>query len=888
LLFGAYAPELKIIEPLIFVHLPVKLYKAILLVIIFLQSAINISFSAPYVFFEDKNIEPAQPALFPTSQTRNVISLSGQWLAMLPDGTQANINVPSCYNFEGITRFETKVFLPDSMETQRFKLVCDGINNQCRILINDQFVHFQGVSSSRFSTDILPKFLKFGQENKVTFEVDNRLHTHRTIPTKPVAFSRQNFGGIFRGVYLVSEPEINIDDLNLEYSLSQDSLKLNMDIKLSTYLSSDSKFLNDTTSNKNISCAFTLSLDTQIVYQTPALFEFQPEREQILLKDTTLSFTDIISWGPRYPVRYTLTLSLIDQQTGRLLDEFAINTGFRKLSLKKNTLNVNGIPIPLKGITVFEERALTGNVLNQQSILNDIKLVKGLGANAVRFKQAPHPFWIQACDSLGLLCLIELPNVDVPAEILSKKTYTENSDLLLRELIKLTKYSPSVIAFGLGTGFDLSQPGAEKYLERLSELVKSNTNSFAFFSPKLFLPSSAYKNFDFIGISLLDNTLEHSGSMLESSLKTIPKSLPLLVTEYGSAPAPNNHNGYSDPASLEYQSKTILDHYNLFKTTNKKEQKLMGSLVYALSDYHYQIPPLKAAAYDDLNLATYGLTKLDRERKISYEMVKSLYADERVYNPAIGKTPQDFSPTLILIATLLTAGLVFLLNENRRIRENIVRALIRPFHLFMDIRDQRITYPQDPLILITLLSLLWGSILASLLYSTHNSFLLEFWLSHIMRTDWIKELSNYLVLTPEVATFVFGLIFFALSFLMCGLLSLYLFLIGKNKITYLQLMNLWAWVNVHWIFLIFIAAFIDRIGNEGFTTFIFYLCLAFFIFALYRLFHGLSIVANLPQTRTQLTGFIVILVFLLSVFFIFDHYYQTTAYIHYINHTQLN
>ncbi len=869
-------------------HLPVKLIKAFFVITIIICGATDTSICAPYLFFEDKSYSESHPSLYPQGSTRNVIPLSGNWRVKLPNDASANVYVPSSYTFEDKVTYETQIFLHDSLENHQFKLLCDGINNQCRILINDQFVHFQGVSKSRFIAGILPKYLRFGAENKITFEVDSRLHSYRTIPTKPKAYSKQNFGGIFRGVYLISEPEINIDDLDINYTLKQDLLNLNLGIKLKTFLSSSSRFLQDTISQKDVICSFKLSLDTQVVHFTPNLFEFVPEREQILLKDTTLEFSNIISWGPRYPVLYTLELALKQKHDGKLLDTIRFKTGFRNLALSNNTLNINGIPLALKGITVFEEQKSAGNVLTPQSILNDIKLAKGLGSNAIRFKEPPHPFWIQACDSLGLLCLIDFPNTNVPSEILVEKTYTENSELLLRDLLNLIKYSPSVIAIGLGTGFNIADNSAEPYIQSLSTLIKDNSSHFTFFSPKQFVESNLYDYADFVGLSFLDHPISESQEILKQALSAVPKEKPFLVTEYGSAPEPNNHNGYSDVYSLEYQAKTILDHYTMFKDANKKSKRLLGSFVYSLTDYHYQISPIRSTSYDDTYLATYGLTKLNRERKMSYEMVKSLYADERVYNPAIGKAPDDFSPSLILIATLLTAGLVFLLNENRRIRENMVRALIRPFHLFMDIRDQRITYPQDPLILITLLSLLWGSILSALLFSSYDAYLLEFWLSHFIRPSWLKESINYLIINPEISTFVFGLVFFGLSFLICSFLSLYLFIIGKAKTTYLQLMNLWSWVSVHWVFLIFIAAFIDRISNHTFTIIIFYICLVFLAFSFYRLFHGLSIVANLPQPNVQLTGFLFIVIVLACVYFIFDYYYQTSAYINYLNQTMLN
>jgi len=862
----------------------VALRRVIILALLFILAQSVIGFTKTYLFYENQNASASSPSSYISSKTREIMPLNGKWRAFLPDGSEASISIPSAFDFSGKVRFEKKIKLPRALEKRHFKLICEGINNHCEIFVNDQFIKFHAVSGAAFEVDIANEFLRFGQENKITIIADSRLDPIRTIPIKAKAYSKRNYGGIFRDIFLVAEPEIILDDADIDYEITNDTLDLDLLVKVKTYVLSAPQISADSLGYKKVTCSFRMLLDTAVVLDRPNLFVFKPEQEQILQKTHRFKVPDLITWSPAYPARYRMEF-VLTSASGILLDSLSFTTGFRKIDIQNGVFHLNGIPTELKGINVIEEGYASANALSKQNILNDIKLVKGLGANAVRFKAAPSPLWPKLCDSLGVFILLDESTSGIPSEILGNKSYSENAELYLREMIELTKFNPSVIAYGFGTGIDLEHEDAEKFLSQLHRRVKERTKNFCFFSPKYFVESPLYKYGDFIGATLFDNSFAKSEAHLKAAQTVLPARKSLVVTEYGAAAEPDNHNGYSDPNSLEYQTKYFLDRYKHFKQINKTKKLIAGSFVYCLADYHYAIPPISGTNYDDPFLASYGLTRTDRERKMSYDMVKSLYADERVYNPPIGKHSPEFSPSLILVATLLTAALVFILNENHRIRENIVRAMVRPFHLFIDIRDMRVSSMLEPILLLSLLSLLWGSILSAMLFSTKDTPILEEWLSHLIGGGSLRTTLNFLILEPALATLIYGIVFFILSSLLVWLVSFIVYLIGKKRVTFLQILNLWTWSSVHWIIFIFIAAFIDRLESPQFTFTIFLICIGFLLASFFRMFKGLAIMTNQARHKVYIAGFVTIFVLLLGSFYLYDQYNFTTAYMHYWQNT---
>ena len=116
-------------------------------------------------------------------------------------------------------------------------------------------------------------------------------------------------------------------------------------------------------------------------------------------------------WTAETPNLYELIISLVDQD-GNILEVITQKVGFRKVEIKNGQLLVNGKAIYIKGVNRHEHDPITGHVISEASMIEDIKLLKQYNFNAVRTAHYPnHPRWYELCDEHGLY-LVDEPNIE--------------------------------------------------------------------------------------------------------------------------------------------------------------------------------------------------------------------------------------------------------------------------------------------------------------------------------------------------------------------------------------------------------------------------------------------------------------------------------------------
>lgn len=111
---------------------------------------------------------------------------------------------------------------------------------------------------------------------------------------------------------------------------------------------------------------------------------------------------NVRKWSAEQPNLYTLVL-ILNNEKGKILEATSIKIGFRTSEIKNGQLLVNGKPILIKGINRHEHNPYFGHVINEQSMLDDIRLMKQFNINAVRTSHYPNdPLWYKLCDQYGI------------------------------------------------------------------------------------------------------------------------------------------------------------------------------------------------------------------------------------------------------------------------------------------------------------------------------------------------------------------------------------------------------------------------------------------------------------------------------------------------------
>ncbi|MEL6870608.1 MAG: glycoside hydrolase family 2 TIM barrel-domain containing protein [Pseudomonadota bacterium] len=112
-------------------------------------------------------------------------------------------------------------------------------------------------------------------------------------------------------------------------------------------------------------------------------------------------------WSAETPTLYQLQLQVIDSAS-EAVEHIHQAVGFRHVEVRGGLLQVNGVPVTIRGVNRHEHDPRTGRVVSRASMEQDIRLMKSLNINAVRTAHYPNdPYWYALADRFGLYVMDE-------------------------------------------------------------------------------------------------------------------------------------------------------------------------------------------------------------------------------------------------------------------------------------------------------------------------------------------------------------------------------------------------------------------------------------------------------------------------------------------------
>ena len=112
-------------------------------------------------------------------------------------------------------------------------------------------------------------------------------------------------------------------------------------------------------------------------------------------------------WTSETPNLYKLHLTLMNEK-GEVVQQIEQRVGFRIVEIKNGQMLVNGAPIRFRGVNRHEHHPVNARVMDEQTMLQDILLMKQANINAVRTSHYPNVTrWYELCDSIGLYVMDE-------------------------------------------------------------------------------------------------------------------------------------------------------------------------------------------------------------------------------------------------------------------------------------------------------------------------------------------------------------------------------------------------------------------------------------------------------------------------------------------------
>lgn len=365
--------------------------------------------------------------------------------------------VPQEYNPVG--SYKTTFTVPDGFNGHDIILHFGGVESAFYCWVNGEFVGYS--EDSRLSAEFLiSKYLKSG-ENTLAVEV-----YRYSDGSYLEAQDYWRYSGIERDVMLIARPEVHVKDFEVKAGLVSDYQDGVLDINV---------LLDNKTAVGGTNIQLKLYDGNQLIFSSALKAKNKA--------DTLLSYQRVLPqvkhWTAETPNLYTLVVNTVDKK-GKMTESFAHRVGFRNVDIKNGMLQVNGVPILIKGVNRHEHNMHTGRTITVESMIEDIRLMKLFNINAVRCSHYPnYPEWYELCDEYGIY-LVDEANIESHGMTDHPTTRTladwENWDIPFKErmqrMVERDKNFASIITWSLG-----NESGYGKHFETIYHWTKQRDPS---------------------------------------------------------------------------------------------------------------------------------------------------------------------------------------------------------------------------------------------------------------------------------------------------------------------------------------------------------------------------------------------------------------------------
>jgi len=361
-------------------------------------------------------------------------------------------------HYNPVGSYKRKFTIPDTWNEKAIYLHFGAAGSAVYLWVNGQKLGYFEDSKTPSEFNIT-KFLRPG-ENSLSVEVFKW--------SDASYIEDQDFwrlAGITRDVYLKARDKRHIKDFEVESTLLDDyktgEFKVDIDLSLKQPTWVKGKLM-----------------DGDSLVETFAV-EVQNAKVNFY---TTID--NVKTWTAETPHLYELVLSLEDEDRNEL-EVVRQDVGFRRIEIKENQLLVNGEYILFKGVNLHEHHDVTGHVVDEETMLKDIKLMKTHNINAVRTSHYPQPErFYELCNRYGLYVIDEAnieshgmgathqADFDKEAHVAYRKEW-ENAHLYrINNMYERDKNQPCVIIWSLG-----NECGNGKVFQTAYDRLKSKDNN---------------------------------------------------------------------------------------------------------------------------------------------------------------------------------------------------------------------------------------------------------------------------------------------------------------------------------------------------------------------------------------------------------------------------
>ena len=361
-------------------------------------------------------------------------------------GKWTKIGVPSCWELQGFGTYQYgmkfygkarpdgiadekglykyEFTLPEEWANSHIDLVFEAVMTDAEVQINKRKAgskHMGGFY--RITYDVTDRVF-FGKKKNLLEVTVSKESENDGVNLSERRADYWNFGGIFRPVFIVRKPAINIE---------RTAIDAKADGTFSAYV-----LLNHTLEGASVKTVISDMQGKKVAENTTAV------RTGSDHADVSFKVNNPKLWSAETPNRYQVAFELVDSK-GKTLHIERDKFGFRTIETRLGDgMYINGKKVNIRGVNRHSFWPETGRTLSKQLNIDDVNMIKSMNMNSVRLSHYPaDPEFLDACDSLGLYVMDELTGWHGHHE-------TINGQKLVQEMVTRDVNHPSIIWWSNG------------------------------------------------------------------------------------------------------------------------------------------------------------------------------------------------------------------------------------------------------------------------------------------------------------------------------------------------------------------------------------------------------------------------------------------------------
>ncbi len=292
--------------------------------------------------------------------------------------------------------YSRDITLPDHwLDQGRTRIIFNGVNSAFYLWCNGLWVGYS--QDSRLPAEFdLTEYLQRGQ---------NRLNVMVLRWCDGSYLEDQDMwrmSGIFRSVSLLHKPAIGFDDIRIRTRL--DALYIDGVLDIDVALTPPDAALTGYSLSVSLWWGDEKIAGRQVPFGSGIIDERGRYPDRVTLP---IPIPAPHLWSAEIPALYRAVVTLRDAG-GDILEAEAYDVGFRQVEIKDGLLRLNGKPLLIRGVNRHEHHPVHGQVMDAETLRQDILLMKQNNFNAVRCSHYPNtPLWYRLCDRYGLYVVDE-------------------------------------------------------------------------------------------------------------------------------------------------------------------------------------------------------------------------------------------------------------------------------------------------------------------------------------------------------------------------------------------------------------------------------------------------------------------------------------------------